>query len=105
MKWYGKIGFSVTRETPPNSGIWVDDITERNYYGDFSRLSKRWATASQVNDNLEINHELSIIADPFANEHYQSIKYIQYGKVLWKVDSVEVQHPRLYLKIGGVYNG
>lgn len=105
MKWYGKIGFAITREDPPDSGIWKDDVTERNYYGDVGRLSRRWAAAGQVNDNLEINHEFSIIADPFALNNFQSIKYIEWCSKLWKVTQIEVQYPRLLMTIGGVYNG
>lgn len=105
MKWYGKIVFAITEEDPPLSGIWKDNIVERNYYGDINRLSRTWATASQVNDNLELNIEFSIIADPFAQNNFQSIKCIQWNNVLWKVTRIEPEYPRLRMTIGGQYNG
>lgn len=103
-KFYGPIGFTASEETIP--GVWEDAVTERNYYGDIERNSRRWESASErVNDNLNINNRLSIVADPYAVNHFHEIKYIKWMNAYWKVTSVEVQYPRLLLDIGGVYNG
>lgn len=102
-KYFGKIGFGLTVETSP--GVWEERITEREYYGDVSRFSKRLEAQNQVNDNLNVNNEISIVSDPFAYEHFASIRYIEWMGVKWKVSSVEVQYPRLILNVGGVYNG
>lgn len=102
-KFYGKIGYAETTETEP--GIWEEVITERDYYGDIIKMTKRWQSSDQLNDNLEINNTISIIADPYATQHFHAMRYIVWMGASWKITSVEVQRPRLLLSIGGVYNG
>jgi len=102
-KYYGTIGYGITVETAP--GVWKEQITERQYYGDVNRFSRRWEPRDQVNDDLNINNEISIVADPFAYEHFATMRYIEWMGVKWKITTVEVQYPRLILNIGGVYNG
>ena len=102
-KWYGKIGFATTVEAQP--GVWVEDITERPYYGDILRNTRRLQSSSSVNDNVTINNEFSIVADPFANQNFYAMRYIEFMGTRWKINSVEVKYPRLILSIGGVYNG
>lgn len=102
-KYFGTIGFGFTVETDP--GVWKPIIKERQYYGDVRRLFKKWEMQNQVNDNVNINNEISIVADPYAYEHFASMRYIKWMGVKWKITSVEVQYPRLILNIGGVYNG
>jgi len=102
-KFYGIIGYSVTEETSP--GVWTESITERNYYGDVIRNTRRWQPGEGLNDNLTINNIISIVADPFAYQHFYAIRYIKWMGASWKIDNIEVQRPRLILTIGGVYNG
>lgn len=102
-KWYGLIGFAETVEISP--GVYEEEITEHQYYGDVVRDTRRLQNSSQLNDNVNISNNISIIADPFANNNFHSIRYIEYMGAKWKVESVEVQYPRLVLTIGGVYNG
>ena len=102
-KFYGKIGFGVTTETSP--GVWTEEITEREYYGDVNRLIRKWDRRDQVNDDLNVNHEISIVADPYAYDHFSNIRYLEWMGVKWKVPTVEVRYPRLVLEVGGVYNG
>lgn len=102
-KWYGVVGYSETSETSP--GVWEPKVTEKECFGDFVRNTRRIDSASQVNDNVTISNELSIVADPYALENFHSIRYASYQKTLWKVTSVEVQFPRLILQLGEVYNG
>lgn len=102
-KFYGIIGYSVTEETSP--GVWTESITERNYYGDVIRNTRRWQPGEGLNDNLTINNIISIVADPFAYQNFHAIRYIKWMGVSWKIDNIEVQRPRLILTIGGVYNG
>ena len=102
-KWYGVIGYEETLETRP--GVWMNQITERNYYGDVIRNSRRLQTANQLNDNINISNEISIVADPFAYENFHSMRYVEFMNAKWKISSVEVQYPRLILSVGGLYNG
>lgn len=102
-KWFGKIGYAVTSETRP--GIWEEVIIERNYYGDMTRNSRRLQAASQVNDDININNELSIISDPYAMNSFHAMRYAEFMGTKWKITNVEVQYPRLILSLGGLYNG
>ncbi|MGN1300785.1 MAG: hypothetical protein ACI4VC_05525 [Clostridia bacterium] len=102
-KWFGKVGYNVTVETEP--GVWQEQITEHEYYGDLTRNTRKLQTSSSINDDVNIANEISIVADPFANKNFHAIRYIEYLGTKWKVTSVEVQYPRLILTIGGVYNG
>ncbi len=102
-KFYGNIGFAETVETEP--GVWVEEMTVRPYYGDLVRNARRLENSGGVNDNVNISNDISIIADPYANHNFHSIRYIEFMGAKWKVSNIEVQHPRLILTIGGVYNG
>ena len=102
-KWYGVIGYDETLETRP--GVWVNQITERNYYGDVIRNSRRLQTANQLNDNINISNEISIVADPYAKQNFHAMRYVEFMGTKWKIENITVQYPRLILSLGGVYNG
>ena len=101
-KWYGEIGFAETVETKP--GVWVEQITKRNCYGDTIRNSRRLQSANQLNDNINISNQISIVADPYANNNFHSMRYAEFMGTKWKISDIEVQCPRLILTLGGVYN-
>lgn len=103
-KFYGQVGFVKTVEDPEGSGIWKEKKYVRDYYGDVLRRFHKWDSGQQVNDNITINNEISIISDGFANENIPGIRYVKWNGVKWKVSSVEIEYPRLKLSIGGVYN-
>ena len=102
-KYYGVIGYAETVETAP--GVYEEQITERNYYGELVRNTRRLQTSDQVNDNINIANEISIIADPFATQNFHAMRYIEFMGAKWKITNVEVRYPRLTLTIGGLYNG
>ena len=102
-KFYGKIGYAENVET--RAGVWRPTITEREYFGDLVRNTRRLESASQINDNINISNEISIVADPYAYQNFHSMRYVEFMGTKWKISSVEVQYPRLILSIGGVYNG
>lgn len=102
-KWCGKIGYAETIETKP--GVWQEQIAERTHYGDVNRNKRMLQTVDQLNDNINIANEFSIVHDPYALEHFHSMKYIEFMGTRWKISTVEVQYPRLILTVGGVYNG
>ncbi len=101
-KFYGPIGYAETVETTP--GVWEERITERMYYGDLTRNVFRLQNSETLNDDVNIANVISIVADPFANEHLHSMRYVGFMGAKWKIGNVEVQYPRLILTIGGVYN-
>lgn len=104
-KFYGPIGYAIPTEIRP--GIWKDQITECNYSGDLLRNTSQWSVSSDsTNDDLNINNQISILADPFAYKNFHSMKYVKYMGTKWKIKSVDAsQYPRLILTVGGVYNG
>ena len=102
-KWYGKIGYAETVEIRP--GVFKEQITEREYFGDVLYNNRRLQTSDQVNDDINISNRISILADPFANENFHSMRYLSFMGANWKVSSIEVAYPRLILTLGGVYNG
>lgn len=105
MKFFGQIGFAKTVEEPEGSGIWIDKVFERDYYGDVNRIVRRWEANQQINDDINLSNEISIVSDPFVTQNIPWIKYVKWNGAAWKVSSVEVQFPRLILSVGGVYNG
>ena len=102
-RFYGSIGYAETVETSP--GVWVEQITERKYYGDVNRDSRRLQSANQLNDNINVSSEISIVADPYAYNHFHSMRYVEFMGAKWKVSTVEPKPPRLILTLGGLYNG
>lgn len=101
-KIYAIIGYAITEETAP--GVWEESITEKNYYGELLRNRRSLQSGDNINDSINISNEISILADPFANENFHAMRYITYLGGKWKISSVEVRYPRLILTIGGLYN-
>lgn len=103
-KFYGAIGYVEACEEA-SSGVWKDYVQEKSYYGDVIRNTRRWENGEGVNDDLNINNTISIVADAYANAHFFAMKYVRWMGAVWKITNIEVQRPRLLLTIGGVYNG
>jgi hypothetical protein len=103
-KFNGKIGYAQTTETAP--GVHEEVITERVYSGDIlsDRRSLR-ASTEGVNPSVSLGNSISIVADAYAREQYFAIRYVEWSGVKWTVQDVEVQHPRLILRLGEVFNG
>ena len=102
-KFYGEIGYATTVETSP--GIWTEQISKRNYYGDLIRNIRRLEYSGGINDDINVSNQISILADPYANENFHAMRYVKFMGTAWKITNVEVQYPRLILTLGGVYNG
>ena len=102
-KFYGVIGYAVTKETAP--GVWTEEIAEQSYYGDLTRNMRRLQDSGDLNDDINVANEISIVADPYANANFHSMRYVAFMGAKWKISKVEVQDPRLILTLGGVYNG
>lgn len=102
-KFHGAIGYGESVETVP--GVWEDRNIERNYYGDVVRNTRKLTEGEQVNNDLSVSNSISVVADAYANEHFFAIRYIKWAGTRWTVSDVEVQSPRLLLRLGGVYNG
>lgn len=107
MKYYGSVGYMITEETQVDgepTGVFVEKIVEHPYYGDVLKNTSGWQNGESLNDDLKVNVRISIVADPFAFEHFSEIRYVNWMGQRWKVRSVEPLYPRINLEIGGVYN-
>lgn len=105
MKYSGKIGFWKD-DIPLRPGVTVSDIVERPYSGDITRNTQRWNRGeNSANDDITINNRISIIADVYLQQNFSSIKYVTFMGTKWKVNSIEIQYPRVLIEIGGVWNG
>lgn len=104
-KFHGEIGYGETVETPSGSGVYVDVITEKSYFGDVIRNTRQLSEGVGLNNDISVQNSISIVADAYANEHFFAIRYIRWSGALWTVSDVEVLRPRLLLRLGGVYNG
>ena len=102
-KFHGKLGYGITGETKP--GVWVDQIIEKDVVGDFIKNTRQLENSGGVNDNININNSISIVADPYVTENFHLIKYVKFMGTAWKVRTAVVQYPRIILTLGGEYNG
>jgi hypothetical protein len=102
-KFCGRIGFATSVETAP--GVWSETIVEHVYFGDVTRNTRQIRETEKVNYDLSVGNSISIVADPYAQEHFFAMRYVEWSGILWTVSDVEVQSPRLLLRLGEVYNG
>jgi len=102
-RFYGRVGYGESVETAP--GVWEDQIVEHSYFGDVVRNARTLREGENLNPDLSVQNSISIVADAYANDHFFAIRYVEWAGTLWTVPSVEVQSPRLLLRLGEVYNG
>lgn len=102
MKYCGTICFAEDIETSPS--VYVHKLIEKTYYGDVKRITKRYISGDNINENVGISNVISIVADPFMCNRFNEIEYITWMGNKWKVSSVEVAFPRIELTLGGLYN-
>lgn len=104
-RFYGNIGFGDANEVRP--GVWspTGGIVDKPYSGDLVSNSWRIQSSGDVNDDVNISSDVSIIADQYAVQNINNMKYAVVNGIKWKVKTVDVKLPRLILVLGGVYNG
>lgn len=103
-KWYGKIGYAETVETEP--GDYNEEIIEKSYFGEVIRNARTLQNSgNSTNHDVNISNQISIVADPYANNHIFAMRYVEFQGAKWKISNVDIQYPRLTLTVGGLYNG
>lgn len=101
-KWFGKIGYVEMKEVQP--GVWDGEVTEKSYYGDVIRNTRSFQqNPNGTNGDVNIGNQISIIADPYANQNIHAMRYIEFMGSNWTISNVDVQYPRLILTIGGLF--
>lgn len=104
-KWHGKIGFVMTVRDEVKPTKWVEKSIEKEYYGDILKTNFRSESGSSINDDINISNRISVVANDFMRSNLQYMKYIEVGGAFWKINSIDIQAPRLILEIGGLWNG
>lgn len=102
-RFCGPVGFGISEQKETSPGVWEVVPNERKYYGDILVNNFRQENSGNLNDNIVISNKISIVADPYAREHFHLIKYVKWRGNAWKVVSVEERYPRLILSLGGIY--
>lgn len=103
MKFFGKIGFASEHET--SLGIHKMVPIEKEYFGDVIENTRRYETGSEINSDLKMQNQISIVADDYLHDHSDTIRYVVYRNTKWSVTSIKVSRPRIILTLGGVWNG
>lgn len=102
-RFYGKVVYSSTDDV--GGGIHKPVFTPMFYKGDVIRQSKSFDSEDKINDDIRVSNSISIVADAYAMNNFHAILYVEWAGALWKVTDVEVQSPRLILRMGGKYDG
>jgi len=97
------IGYAEMQET--SLDVHEEVYVEKKAYGDVLRNIRKLENGEHLHDDVSLNNQISIVADPYASTHFHAMRYVKWMGVKWKVTHVEAQLPRLILTIGGVYNG
>ena len=100
-KWYGRIGFAETCETDLDE--WTEVMIEKPYPGDLLINNRSMPVGSEINNDISISNKISFVADPYARSNFHKIRYATFMGTRWRVQSVEVQYPRLIMSLGGVW--
>jgi hypothetical protein len=102
-KFHGRVGYGETNQSSP--GVFTDTIVEYVYYGDVLNPSRQLQPGVNLNPDLRVGNSISIVGNAYALEHFIAIRYVEWAGELWTVVDVEIQRPRLILRLGEVYNG
>ena len=98
-RWYGKIGFAEQVET--SQSVWTEERTERTYRGDILRNMRRLQDSQQINDDISISNQISVIGDAYMRDHFINMRWIEFMGAKWKTAEVDAsQPPRLIITLG-----
>lgn len=106
-KWAGIIGFAIQKEQKTNgipNGIWEEIITEKHYTGDSYKQRRSFQNFDSINDKINISNQISFVADPYALNNFNYMRYATFMGFKWKIKDVDVEYPRLILTLGDAYN-
>lgn len=102
MRYCGKLGFAdEVEETAPS--VFTEKMTERTYYGDVLEFGRQMQVGDKVNPDITVGNQLSVLADPFANDPSLRSPVCGVYGIRRQVTSVKVQYPRLILTLGGLW--
>ena len=103
-RFRGVVGY-VEEAVETSPGVFENVMVEKTYTGEITRNTRKLQDGGKVNDDISVQNSISVVADAYAVEHFFAIRYVLWAGTRWKVSDVEVQRPRLLLRLGEVYNG
>lgn len=101
-KFRGKIGFFTGELIESSPGVYREEINERYYRGDVTKVSRRVAKEG-IHGDISVNHQISIVGDAYALGMFYNIRYVEWQGVKWLVNTIEVSRPRIILYIGSEF--
>ena len=101
-RYNGRLGFAITEETAP--GVWENIISEKAAKGDILMNNIQYNAQSQLNDEITISNQISIMASSYVLKNWEHIVYATYMRQKWRVSNVKLAFPRIILTLGGVYS-
>ena len=101
-KFAGLVGYVTQEETKP--GVWTPVEQTRPMKGDFYMESSRHQNGDKMNENIALNHRISLVGDAYSFRNYHAIRWIEIEDIKWEVTSIEVKRPRLIVNVGGLYH-
>lgn len=105
-RFYGKVGFLKDEaESESRPSRFVPEMEERYYTGNLLKNSISAQAAEKPLDDFTLNNDISIVADPYALNHFSSMKYVEFMNTLWEVKMAKVEYPRIRISTGGMYHG
>jgi hypothetical protein len=102
-RFHGTVGYGETVETSP--GVYEESIFTRSYFGDVLRNTRKLIQGENLNQEITVVNQISIVADDHARGNFMHIRYVEWEGIPWTITDVEVQLPRLILSLGEVYRG
>lgn len=102
-RFSGLVGYVIQQETTP--GVWTPVENPRKMKGDIIRQSSTNSSSGNLNDDVTLNHRISLIGDAYAFDNYFNIKWVKIDTMKWKVVNIEIERPRIIVSLGGVWNG
>lgn len=105
-RYNGRLGFAITMETDPENhpSVWESVIVEKSAKGDILMNNIQYNASSQVNDEITISNQISVVASPYVLKNWEHIVYATYMRQKWRVSNVKLAFPRIILTLGGVYS-
>jgi hypothetical protein len=104
-RFSGLVGYNLgTQEVRP--GVWENVIEEKLYLGEVKTPARQASEETdRLHKSISVSASIEIVADEFALNNFEAIKYVHWMGRKWDVETLEVRHPRLVLRLGGIYNG
>lgn len=104
-RFSGMVGYVLNVPDPLYPSVFVDEVVERKRFGDIIKESSKWQPNQNLNDDIEVTNRVSLVSDKFSLENLGYMKYITLYGQRWSIRSVTIEHPRIIVTLGGLYNG